>query len=207
MTPIASGITDINGTVSFEQLISGLYLITGAIDIEENHIYTPTPFLVAVTNGAITATVKYDCKYNGDTQADYTVEKLWKDTNHTKNRPINVTVQLLKDGSVYDTVVLIAANSWKYIWNYLDTKYHWPIVEKEVPNGYTATITQENNVFTITNTYGTVSTIPKPGNPNNQNVPKTRDTSNIEFYVGLFIFSLFVMIFLFLLKKKKEKQS
>lgn len=48
------------------------------------------------------------------------VLKVWKDDANPQNRPKEITVQLLQNGVVYDTVTLNASNNWRYTWDQLD---------------------------------------------------------------------------------------
>lgn len=88
---------------------------------------------------------------SGD-QADFTVVKVWDDTGKTSSRPKSVTMQLLKDGQLYDTVTLNADNNWRHTWKGLDRKYMWQVVETTVPSGYTVCIDREGTAFVVTNT-------------------------------------------------------
>ena len=81
---------------------------------------------------------------------DVTVKKEWK-LDDGGTRPDSVTVELLKDGEVDQTVTLNEANGWSYIWSGLSADYTWTVQEVNVPEGFTSTITQAGNVFVITN--------------------------------------------------------
>ena len=63
-----------------------------------------------------------------------------------------VTVQLLRDGAVYDTVTLSAGNGWSHTWSGLDDSCTWTVVEKEC-EGYTVRVEREGITFVMTNTY------------------------------------------------------
>ena len=90
------------------------------------------------------------------------VIKLWEDKGYEENRPAEITVELLADGQVYDTVVLNANNHWMYQWNGLNKDTVWSIKEADVPENYTSVITSEGSVFVITNTYTPPYTPPEP---------------------------------------------
>ena len=78
-----------------------------------------------------------------------TVKKVWDDDNSVA-RPDSVTVELLKDGKVEETVKLNEKNSWTYTWSNLDDRYTWT-VEEQVPAGYEASVKTEDNITFITN--------------------------------------------------------
>lgn len=89
------------------------------------------------------------------------VKKVWSDKGYENKRPMEVEVQLLCDGQVYDTVILNATNNWSYSWFDLEEGHDWTVKEKSNPAGYSAVVTQQDEKFTITNTY---TPIP-PGEP------------------------------------------
>ncbi|MEA4814427.1 MAG: Cna B-type domain-containing protein [Oscillospiraceae bacterium] len=84
-----------------------------------------------------------------------TVNKVWNDNGYESYRPSSVTVDLLKDGAVEQTVTLDASNSWSYAWTGLDSNSTWSVAESNIPSGYTASVKREENAYTITNSYGT----------------------------------------------------
>ena len=100
------------------------------------------------------------------------VLKIWDDRGHTHQRPREVTVDLLRDGVVWDTVTLTERNSWRYVWENLDNRYTWTIRERAV-SGYWPTYGFEGVTFTILNTYDTPPDTPNPppGNPENPRDP------------------------------------
>lgn len=94
------------------------------------------------------------------------VTKVWDDDNNKNNaRPDSVEVQLYADGEKCgDPVTLNEDNSWSYTWNNLykyqysngvatSTEVNYTVLEKSV-DGYTPKVTQDNGVFTVTNTFG-----------------------------------------------------
>ena len=78
------------------------------------------------------------------------MRKVWDDGNATA-RPTSVVVQLLCDGKVYAEKQLDSSNNWNYTWSNLPEGHMWTVVEKTVPSGYTATVTRNGTLFTITN--------------------------------------------------------
>jgi len=79
------------------------------------------------------------------------VNKVWVDDGI--GRPAGITVHLLQNGVVYDSVVLSEKNNWSHAWTELNRFYKWT-VEEEVPEGYVATYKTNSSgwVTTITNT-------------------------------------------------------
>ena len=62
-----------------------------------------------------------------------------------------MTVDLLRDGEVYDTVKLDKSNNWTHIWSKLAPGHDWTVRETDVPEGYTASIERVGTAFRITN--------------------------------------------------------
>ncbi|MBQ9941867.1 MAG: Cna B-type domain-containing protein, partial [Christensenellaceae bacterium] len=82
---------------------------------------------------------------------DVTVTKEWAGDDEAE-RPASVKVALQKNGEIYEEVELSAENEWTYTWEDLDGNFTWTVTEVEIPEGYTAEVTGENGVYTITNT-------------------------------------------------------
>lgn len=80
-----------------------------------------------------------------------TVRKLWAGDNE-KDRPSQVTVNLLKDGNVQETRVLNEANQWTWTWGNLSRWSKWTVEEADVPEGYEASCETTGNTTFITNT-------------------------------------------------------
>lgn len=91
------------------------------------------------------------------------VNKVWVGDT-AANRPASITVNLLRDGEVYDTVTLSARNGWYASWSNLDDESSWTVEEVNVPEGYTSTISGRS-AFTITNTFTTEEEIPEEDTP------------------------------------------
>lgn len=78
------------------------------------------------------------------------VKKKWEDNGI--DRPKSITVQLYRNNKAYGApVVLNEGNNWKYTWSNMEGAYNWTVEEKDVPEGYEATITHEGNSWTIIN--------------------------------------------------------
>ena len=127
--------TDSAGVATFNQLKDGLYLAVVAQDAADQRTLSIEP--------------KADCAVPPTTTIS--VNKVWKDKNSSK-RPESVTMNLLQDGKVYDSIMLNNANDWKYTWKGLQAKHEYTVVEANVPGNYTALVDRENNDYTVTNT-------------------------------------------------------
>ena len=149
--------TDSAGVATFNQLKDGLYLAVVA-PYQGNVLTCQTAaMLVALPNvhkdaaeqRTLSIEPKADCAVPPTTTISVT--KVWKDKNSSK-RPESVTMNLLQDGKVYDSIMLNNANDWKYTWKGLQAKHEYTVVEANVPGNYTALVDRENNDYTVTNT-------------------------------------------------------
>lgn len=158
-------LTNEKGLAVFDDLQAGLYLVSGgSVYLSESRTrYTPMPFLIPVPyplgsnnwESDVEASVKYDTVEEPDIPnptIDRHVLKTWNDAGHQNQRPESVVVDLLRDGVLYDTVTLTAANNWRYDWTGLDAKYEWTIAER-VTGNYTVIVQKTGITFQIINTW------------------------------------------------------
>lgn len=196
LAPADSGKTDPQGHLSFptggSKLTPGLYLVLGQRHTQNGTYYDPAPFLVLLPcqdldsnswNYRVDADVKFDASQIPDDSSPGTVNrkvlKVWKDDG--EDRPGSVTVQLLRNGTVYDTVTLSEENNWRHIWTGLNSNDTWRVVEKTVPDGYHVTMSRDGITFVVTNTADTPTppeTPVLPGSPDTPDQPDKPDQPN-----------------------------
>lgn len=156
------GVTGADGQLRFPTAPSvpmkpGLYLVIGTPCTVDHHIYTAAPFLVFLPEEDVAHnTWNYDgtARPKNERQEETLsrgVVKVWEDANRADQRPDAITVRLLKDGTVYDTVTLTRENGWRHAWDGLPARFTWTVAEQEVP-GYTVRVEQEGDTYTVTNT-------------------------------------------------------
>lgn len=178
--PLTTGQTDSGGRAAFTGLSTGLYLVLGdSYHDAEGRLLEPAPFLICLPNWVEPEKPEDPDapKEEGRWVYDATVEpkpselktarrvlKVWEDNYQTNRRPDRITVDLLRDGQVYDTVTLSAANNWRWDWKELDKDHVWQVVERSTVSGYTTTVTQAGLTFVITNRMETPPDKP-PTNP------------------------------------------
>jgi hypothetical protein len=145
-----------------ETLAHGLYLLIGKRHVQDGYIYEINPMLVTfpyydegsdewVEHFLIKA--KYErTPIPEDGKITRKVLKVWTDEGHEEKRPVSITVKLLKDGKVYDTVVLDRSNNWSYTWENLSADAEWTILE-ESPEYYRPSVTLEGITFVLNNSY------------------------------------------------------
>lgn len=166
ISPIDEGKTDEDGLLSFPTsedvtLLPGLYLVVGRRHLQGEYYYDPQAFLIMlptidteenVWQYHMAVLVKYDRRpARGDTPGeDQSVVKIWEDGGASTSRPGSITIDLLQDGELYDTVALTKENNWRYTWKGLDSRHRYLAVER-VPAGYAARTEREGNTIVLTN--------------------------------------------------------
>ena len=197
------------------------------VDINsENAAQTLEAYIPYIENNAEHWDVAANVKNNKGTDgADrLSVVKVWKTPEGRPTYP-EVTVQLLKDGKIYDSVVLNDSNSWKYTWTQLDKDSRWTVTEKEFDADYKVDISENNHIFTITNsidephettTPGTEPSEPStttptsptsPTRPGTTVPPKIPQTGQLNWPIPLLCVAgaVLILIGLILMRKKHHE--
>ena len=186
--PADKGITDSEGVVEFpvesENFVCGLYLLVGdpvsvggfTYFAESAIVQLPMPSGDGETwNYDVVVKPKYT--FIPDVEPDGFISrkvlKIWDDKGYESSRPKEITVYLLKNGEVFDTVKLNKENNWRYTWDDLEDGHRWIVTEK-VPGGYTVKVERIGITHVITNSIKkeeppvvpiTPITPPKPEDP------------------------------------------
>jgi hypothetical protein len=205
IVPLQTVCTDTLGQALFTDLCPGLYYVEGCTFTSGRTTYTYAPFLVAVpelgTDGAWNYNAAAVPKHKKTTDMpdpetkEYTVVKVWK-TASGASHPGSVKVELYKNGSFAETQTLSAANNWMYTWTD-DTDSTWTVVERDVPDGYTVSVSGEY-VITIINSADST--------PGTDDSPRTGDTQSTRLYVLLLAASGIGLIVLALLGRRKKNE-
>lgn len=226
LTPADSGKTDKTGMLTFptqgKALAAGLYLVIGERHTQGGNDYDAEPFFVLLPTQDlennewvydVSANVKFGktpVPDDGDT-VTRKVLKVWDDDGAEDSRPQEITVELLRNGKVYDTVKLSEKNNWRYTWLDLDADTRWSVTEKTV-SGYTVSITREGITFVVTNTKkpertDTPDTPVKPSNPSKPSSPAKPtlpQTGAVWWHVEALTLSGLVFLILGALDRKTE---
>ena len=226
LTPADSGKTDKTGMLTFptqgKTLAAGLYLVIGERHTQGGNDYDAEPFFVLLPTQDlennewvydVSANVKFGktpVPDDGDT-VTRKVLKVWDDDGAEDSRPQEITVELLRNGKVYDTVKLSEKNNWRYTWLDLDADARWSVTEKTV-SGYTVSITREGITFVVTNTKkpertDTPDTSVKPSNPSKPSSPAKPtlpQTGAVWWHVEALALSGLVFLILGALDRKTE---
>ena len=226
LTPADSGKTDKTGMLTVptqgKTLAAGLYLVIGERHTQGGNDYDAEPFFVLLPTQDlennewvydVSANVKFGktpVPDDGDT-VTRKVLKVWDDDGAEDSRPQEITVELLRNGKVYDTVKLSEKNNWRYTWLDLDADTRWSVTEKTV-SGYTVSITREGITFVVTNTKkpertDTPDTPVKPSNPSKPSSPAKPtlpQTGAVWWHVEALALSGLVFLILGALDRKTE---
>ena len=135
--------------------------------IEYTWSETDLPEGYTLTNTKAEGTVTTLTNSHTTEETEVNVLKVWDDKNNQDGyRPDNVTVNLLANGEVIDTVTLSAENEWNKTWTKLDKKAAGKdivyTVTEDAVEKYTTTITRadENSFnYTVTNSHETEKTV------------------------------------------------
>ena len=194
VAPYREGVTDASGTVSFERLETGLYLVSDAIAENSGGQYLFSQFMVYLPtpqpDGAFDYTVEANPKcVSYVPKTEYRVTKLWKDKGHQSGRPAQITVDIYKDGELRETQILSAGNNWSYTWHVVeDDQGKWMVAERDVPDGYTVTVQKSGECFSIINTHESAGDTPDS--------PQTGDTFSFTLLIIILCISGILLILL-----------
>lgn len=195
VSPCASASVGSSGKINFLDLSSGLYLLLAQPIKSGASTYHVQPLLLRLPmtdpqSGSLSYSVTLTPKYSAESEPlipslSLKVLKIWDDEGAREYRPSSITVYLLCDGQIYDTVILTAADNWRYRWDALPANHSWTVAEQPI-EGYTLTLEQSGITFTLTNTYQEESvpvfspqpdepapTAPPPERPSGPTLPQT----------------------------------
>ncbi len=206
IAPDATLATNEEGQVRFDGLKTGMYLAVVGQAEQGDVRYRFDSALIALPGLESDGRWQYQVCANAkgealppvdpDNEVEFKVLKLWRGDEGRNDRPKSVEVEIFRDGISYETVTLSEENHWSYSWSAKDDGSTWTVVERNVPQGYTMTVEQNQSSFVTTNTW----TPTDPGDP--EKPPKTGDTSNILLYVLLMVVSGSMLIILGVSGKK-----
>lgn len=151
-------VTDAKGKAVFSNLPVGLYFVKQMNAVAG---YAPCrPFIVTVPykkGNSYIYSVDASPKTDIARLTDITIKKVWNTDESTKIAD-KVTIQLLRDGAVIETVTLSKSNGWKVTVSDMPESDAYSVVEINVPNGFTPTYSHNGYEFTVTNTASLIET-------------------------------------------------
>lgn len=202
ITPDASVKTDSVGEITLTGLQTGIYLITSATLTQGNTLLSFQPLLLDLPMiDEDTGVYAYEVAampkpVRREILKELNVIVLWKDTGFESKRPDSVTIELYRDGELFDTQKVTAENGWRYTWSELSDgklrvgaapsadgeysdataqakdhlingEHSWYVVERGA-DGYTVTYA----VRPVNNTFVVINTVKAPATPD-QTLPQT----------------------------------
>ena len=205
--PIHTAVTDEEGMAHFEGLQPGLYLVSALTVARADVTCIFDAALVALpglgTDGRwqyeVTAAAKGEVlpPVQPDEKLEMKVLKLWRGDEGENVRPQNITVEIFRNGESVETVILSEENNWSYRWEAKDDGANWNVVERNIPEGYTMTVTKRGTAFVLTNTFGEPVTPP----------PQTGDSANLLLYAVLMVLSGSLLIILGIAGKRNQNEK
>lgn len=156
ITPDASGTTDADGVIRFDNLNAGFYLVSGSKLKIENGTYTPAPMLIEISESAIDIDVYPKFSYYDVLDAEierFRVRKIWEnDEQFPTDRAEEINVDIYCNSVLKETVTLSEKNDWTYNWTAQpgDT---WRVLESDIPANYTVAYRSNNSQYVIINTH------------------------------------------------------
>ncbi|MCC8014455.1 MAG: Cna B-type domain-containing protein [Eubacterium sp.] len=149
-----TAVTDSDGEVVFSGLDGGDYLLVAEVYSDGEYVYVATPVVVSVYSSTVTSVsgkISVATVSEAEDVESVSALKVWSGDYDDETLAQGITVQLLRDGEVYDERELNSSNNWRCTWTNLVATYNWLVVEKEVPDGYMLNIEHDGTVFIITN--------------------------------------------------------
>ena len=202
ISPYRVETTDDKGKAIFKQLETGLYFVkevvaennAGTYIFNQFMVYLPTPN----EDGSFDYNVEAKPKCTSFVpKTEYRVTKLWKNDNKN-DRPKQITVDIYKDGALFESQVLSAENNWSYSWQVSEAdRSEWTVAERTVSKGYKVTIQQNGSSFSIINT--------KESDPNRPNTPQTGDTANPLLWIVITCLSGILLIIIGIYSRRKSE--
>lgn len=160
LTPLATGVTDENGTLTFDGLEAGVYLLSGEEQTVDDVVYDPSAVLMSLPNEENEMDLFAFAKFTlrdayAKEEVPYSVCKIWANDD-TSQRPAEIQVALYQGETLFDTVTLNDSNDWAYSWVVEvdgETESSWRVEEVSVPEGYTVVYRSSGTDYVIVNTH------------------------------------------------------
>lgn len=181
-----SGKTDEQGQLQFrvnDDKEQDLYLIIGSRHTQDDCVYNASAVIICFDQEndsddrplELVIQPKFRILAANDSveSIDIKATKIWRDQGYETIRPEEITVQLLKNGIVFDDAVLSKDNDWTFAWENLDATASWHITEVD-ENDYLVFISHDNNRFFVSNTYaGQEIPLPDSTEPADPSLPQS----------------------------------
>lgn len=202
LSPTRTEKTDDFGTVEFDRLETGLYFISEAIADNDSGTYVFNQFMAYLPTPCSDGTYNYRVEAKPKCisvvpKSQYRVTKLWQDGVKQSDRPKKITVDIFKDGSLWETKILSAENNWSYVWYASDDVLsNWTVAERNVSEQYTVSVHPNGTTFTIINSHKSTHEIPEG--------PETGDTANPILWIFATCISGILLVLLGIYNKRRK---
>ena len=209
LSPSYTAVTNDRGIVKVESMAEGVYLLVGEKLTVDGNTFVTDPQLITLpwrTSAdsewvrSLTVEPKYSRLPGEESKITVKVLKKWDDNGSESTRPEAITVYLLRDGELYDTVSLTAEASWRHTWEDLDGSFVWTVVE-EVPTEYTVIQHREGVTRLITNSKDT------PTPPTEEDEPKLPQTGMLLWPIPILALGGISLIIAGIATRKGEKNE
>ncbi len=132
------------GTLIFDNIGEGYYLVKAEQVIDGLKVYSSVPLLVCIADGSkygnqwnINTTVipKIGLTFNGDEYKtiNYAVKVTWQNKHDDDSE---VVIEFYRDGIFYDKVKLSDENNWYYCWDNIPSQFNWEVKQESLPENY-----------------------------------------------------------------------
>lgn len=201
------------GTASLGNLDRGLYLVVGKKHSIGDKNYYIQPSMVYLPKLDDDGKEVFDCtivpKYSCQELEKVKIVKIWIGAQPEENA--SITVNLLRDGQLYEAVVLSDLNNWQHEITGLEKGHEWSVAEQmAIDSDWTVTVDQNMHIFEVRNrkTPETPDETPTPPvvPPTNPPRPTIPFTGLVWWPVPVLMGSGFMLIVLGLFLKRKEDE-
>lgn len=156
ISPLSSGETGADGLMKFENLVPGLYLLTGTNLKIGTTTYVPSTLLLEIDNSGqsvdLNAYPKIIYRIDSSEVVFYTVKKIWRTEDE---QPVEtttpITVEIYCNNELYETITLSDENDWTYEWEG-ESDDEWRVKEVNIPDNCTVVYDSNETQFAIVNT-------------------------------------------------------
>lgn len=191
IAPLASGETDADGLMKFENLSPGLYLLSGDDLVIGTTTYIPSTLLLEIDSSGqsvnLDAYPKIIYRIDASEVKQYTVKKIWLTEDGQQAEAIEpITVEIYCNNEIYETVTLSDENDWTYTWEGESTD-EWRVKEINIPANCNVVYDSNETQFAIVNTINssivttatttitttTTATVTTTTKPDDEKIPQT----------------------------------
>lgn len=143
--------TNDEGIVSFDDLDLAIYLVVQSKKVPGTSSIDPYMISIPqIEDNSWIYSINSIPKSDIYKIIDINVKKVWN--NEGSKNPNSVTIELLNNGEVIDSVILNNENDWNYTWYDMRLNDKYSVREVNVADGYVDTYRQEGFNFIVTNT-------------------------------------------------------